>query len=963
MCLALAAHAGGPRFVAGDAYFDSAVQGYPVVWAGGLLSYYIDQGPLSSAVNNQTAAATVAAAAAVWNAVPTAAVGVDRGGSLAENVSGENVIATPEGITMPADIESTATNTPVAVVFDMDGSVIDAFYGLGASDPDDCVDSGVITRVDNLAPGGFIAHAVILINGLCTGTADQLEQIEFQLIRAFGRVLGLDWSQANDAVLFGGGPPSLQQLQGWPIMRPVDLNCNQLSVDCVPEPLQLRADDVASISRLYPVITANTNSFPDKLVTQSATISIHGTVHFQRGQGMRGVNVVARPIIPGAGLPDDRYPVTSVSGYLFAGDRGNPVTGSVSSSGPAIAQYGSTDPAREGYYDLSGISLPPGQNQADYLVSLEAVNPLYTGGQSVGPYTLGSPTPSGTLPTLILRGLTAGAEIEQDFTISDSASDLSPGSGGTSSASAIPPTGEWASRTATVGGTSIFTLPVRGGRHFTIEAQALDNDASVISDEAVGALPTENKLRPVLGIWNGSGPASGPPVNFTSAPFNGAAIGVTALGVDAIADGELILGVADQRGDGRPDYVFHGRLLYADQVCPQRLGLNGGTITITGSGFHPGMVIAMQGGSLADPIAGTILGITPTLLVATMPSAVAPSGSLDLVVTDPVTNGIAAIAAGISYGVGSNDTMSIVAAPTSNVSMNIPAPFTVRVFGSDQISPAGAVPVSFSVISGEATYDGASSVSAITTGDGYATASAIATGTGLIKLQASLSNGNSLLAEFTATATPSISALTPSLFLAPGSTWSWTPQVQLWSGASPASGATVAWSGSGIVTNAANTLANAQGVASLSLILGPWAPGSSFTLSACTAGASCVPLQVYTVHPEAEILSAVSGSVQILMTDQSPAPIVMRLTAPGGQPIVSGTVSFTGTIRAWTPACAPGGPCEPGRLLSEFAQTASSAADGSATFSPILTRTPQILSGIAFAGTAASEPFQIEISP
>jgi len=41
------AYAGGPRYVAGTAYFDAAVTGKPIVWAGGQLRYYTDLGDLS----------------------------------------------------------------------------------------------------------------------------------------------------------------------------------------------------------------------------------------------------------------------------------------------------------------------------------------------------------------------------------------------------------------------------------------------------------------------------------------------------------------------------------------------------------------------------------------------------------------------------------------------------------------------------------------------------------------------------------------------------------------------------------------------------------------------------------------------------------------------------------------------------------------------------------------------------
>ena len=40
--------AGGPKYVAGVSYFNPAVLGQPVHWAGGLVNYYVDQGPLNS---------------------------------------------------------------------------------------------------------------------------------------------------------------------------------------------------------------------------------------------------------------------------------------------------------------------------------------------------------------------------------------------------------------------------------------------------------------------------------------------------------------------------------------------------------------------------------------------------------------------------------------------------------------------------------------------------------------------------------------------------------------------------------------------------------------------------------------------------------------------------------------------------------------------------------------------------
>ena len=56
--------AGGPKFVAGTTYFNPAVTGQPVHWAGGVVNHYVDQRPLNSQIGNQQATAMVDSAAA-----------------------------------------------------------------------------------------------------------------------------------------------------------------------------------------------------------------------------------------------------------------------------------------------------------------------------------------------------------------------------------------------------------------------------------------------------------------------------------------------------------------------------------------------------------------------------------------------------------------------------------------------------------------------------------------------------------------------------------------------------------------------------------------------------------------------------------------------------------------------------------------------------------------------------------
>ena len=95
-----AAVAGGPKFVAGTSFFNSSVVGQPLHWANGQLNYYVDQGPLNATVTNQQARAMVDAAAALWNAVPTAGVTLTDMGSLNEDVNGANITVSGTNFTV-----------------------------------------------------------------------------------------------------------------------------------------------------------------------------------------------------------------------------------------------------------------------------------------------------------------------------------------------------------------------------------------------------------------------------------------------------------------------------------------------------------------------------------------------------------------------------------------------------------------------------------------------------------------------------------------------------------------------------------------------------------------------------------------------------------------------------------------------------------------------------------------------
>ncbi len=914
------AYAGGPRWVAGSSYFDSSVKGQPIVWANGQVTYFTDLGNLSTKVNQAHANAMVATAAAVWSSVSTAAVSIQSGGSLGEDVNGTNVSAGASGVTLPADIQPTATSIPVAIVYAADGSVIDAIYGSGASSPLVCQNDGVIVSVDNLAVTGNIVHALMLVNGLCATTTNQIANLQYQLVRGFGRVLGLDWSQTNEE-MFDTGQFSIGGLAGWPLMHPIERLCNGGSGQCFTNATQLRTDDIAALNRLYPVTAANVGNFPGKTITTSATLSVHGTIQFPGGQGMQGVNVVLQPLTNG--LPDLRYTATAVSGAYFQGNAGNPVEGPTDASGNPLNRFGSDEPGLEGYFDLSGISLPSGSTSAQYQLTFEALNPLYSGNSSVGPYTTGEVSPSGTMPVIQLGTLTAGSTTTQNVVISDAEWAESGADGAESSPASVPVTGEWTGRITGYAHSAWFEWWARGGREFTVEAVALDEDGT----------PTENKAQVVIGAWNGTDAAGTTPVTGTVQPFNGNVPGLTTLSVLTIADSEVRIGLADLRGDGRPDYACLGRILYADSVTPARLPVNGGQMVIRGMGFRPGIAVTVNG------VAAQVSSVTPTTIVATAPAAGGATGTAVVQLQDPVTLGIAAINSGVSYDAEPEDAISLLSAPMGSVPIGVPEPFTVRAIDVNRQTPAAGVKVTFTITQGAGALGcGRSSCSVVTSGDGAATLQVTANSTALAQVTASLANASSVAAEFTGTTPPSVAALTPNLYVALGATVQWPVQAMVLNGAGSAvAGQSVTWSAdAGISALASQSTSDAVGLANNQLSVGPFSVSSNAAVQACLTGTNnCAAFTVTPVHPETAALAAWSGTSQYIAAGQSFAPVVLRVTDQFGHPLAGANVTFAEMLVGWTEPCPLQGSCPPAPVFAQQVVEATSGIDGLVTLKPL----------------------------
>jgi hypothetical protein len=908
LCLiaARSAHAGGPRWIAGSSYFNPSAKGQPIVWANGQVTFYYDQGNLSAIETAYGPRNLALSALNVWGAVATAGVKLVYGGVLAEDVSGANVKVGPNGvITMPADIQPTATNRPLGIIFDEDGSVIDAFYGAGASSAALCGQNGVITRIDNISPSGNILHALIIVNGFCATNTAQIAVLQYQLVRGVGRALGLDWSQANEQ-MFLDNQVSSQGLAGWPIMHPLERLCNQTGQSCMPNGTTLRLDDIAALNRTYPVTAANISSFTGKKLTAPNTISVQGRIQFKGGQGMQGVNAVLRPLIPGTDLPDIRYTVTAVSGDWFQGNVGNAITGTTDAQGNPLNRFGSDDQTLEGFFDLSGVPLPAGQTAANYQLTFEAINPLYTGGASVGPYTTGQVTPSGTMPTIYLPGLSAGASVYESLDVGNSADESLSGDDGVVTAPVnLSASGEWTARIAGYGHMSWLQWRARANREFTVEASALDENGQ----------PTVNKAQLVLGMWNGTDPISVPLATATPQPFNGLVVGLTELPVITTADSEVRLGIADLRGDGRPDYLYRGRVFYADTVAPSRLPATGGPIVIDGIGFRPNSVVIVNG------VSALVTSVSPTQITAVAPASAGVTGNVLLEVQDPWTRGVAIIADGLSYDAQNGDELAIVTAPANAVALGVPLPFTVRAMNWDNQSPAAGVTVSYTVTEGSAAFGCGQTMCTVTTaGDGTATLMVSPTSASLAQVTASLSNGASIASEFTGSAAPAISAITPNLYLAIGGTAQWYPQGLVLNAGVPAAGETVNWvpMANGVSAAATASLSDANGIVTQQIVAGPLNAGDLIPINACLAnGGACAQFNVVAVHTQTAQLVAESGAVQSVAATEGLAPVVIEVTDAIGHPMAGAVVTFYQTLDAWTARCPAHGKCPPAPVLEQ----------------------------------------------
>jgi hypothetical protein len=861
--------------------------------------------------------AFVATAVSAWTPISGVALTVSQGGHLAEYVDGGNIETNGYGVvTAPADITPSATGTPVGIVYDYDGTVTDAILGEGAGSLEDCFTNAVYGGPDNFSVAGNIVHSLVVINGVCAATTAQLPDVQYRLVRVLGRTVGLGWSQANLNVITGDPPPTLADYQGFPVMHFSDpISCVPISL-CYPNAAVPKMDDIDILTRLYP---GSGNPQP--------TGRIYGSVYFTDASGnaaqpMQGVNVVARLMV--SGQPSGQYVVTSVSGFLFCGNAGNIIDGYLNANGLPYSQWGSDDPSLEGFFDLGQLMIPTGQTTAQYQLSVEALDPNWSMG--VEPYGPTQVTPSGSFAPVLVT-VSNGSNAEQDILmLQDEIAQTDPGSGSSyANPAALPQGGAWGAWISGYGMVDFF--------EFTAQANRTASVAVIALDEA--GQPTETKLLPVIGIWELSDQSGDPAPAATPVAFNSTTFGMTRLDAQFGSTEAFRVGVADFRGDGRPDYFYQASLLYSDTVTPARLSVAGGVTTLIGIGFSQGLQVTVGSNN------GNTLSASASQIQATLPAAL-QDGVATIQVTNPVSGSFSQMIGALTYGASATDLLLLLQGtePATPVGAAAANAIRVRAVAADGVTPVSGATIAWSETNGLqfSVCGGASACSVLSDEAGESSSLVTPTATGqatiTIKLAPAVySPPQTQQATVVATSTAlDLAAVTPSRWVGQGATLAVPLTVEALDLGVPIANLTINFAlkvGTASLS-AGSATTNGSGFASITASLTNLS--ANVQVSACVApnNAPCQTFTLFSTPASMWTLETVSGSSQVVPTGQAFQTLVMRVTdgSSADNPVIGVNITFATTLARLNPD--NGMPI----LLGSSQMQVVSAQDGTASIMP-----------------------------
>ena len=311
----ISANAGGPLVVK---------SGMSITYGSRPLLYRFDQGTLGM-FTNADARKLFEDRFSDWELVPTALDIFQR-----DNPDSLSFDVTADNFDSILNSKNLLGYTPI--VFDTDGSLLNAFLGNGAANSVLGLSGPITVSSGPLSNQIAESQAIFngrFVNGVNTPADPESSTDSFKgtIIHEFGHGRGLDHAQINVESIKSNATQELRD--SVPLMFPVAVN----------DLFVIRRDDISAISSLYP-----------NQSTINAFGSIEGKLFRQDGATpVLGGNIIARNI-----TDPTLEAISCVSDFLGQSD---------------------------GFYKL--FAVPPGQ----YQIEIEPIDLSFTGGSGVGPYT------------------------------------------------------------------------------------------------------------------------------------------------------------------------------------------------------------------------------------------------------------------------------------------------------------------------------------------------------------------------------------------------------------------------------------------------------------------------------------------------------------------------------------------------------------------------------------------------
>ena len=540
----------------------------------------------------------------------------------------------------------------------------------------------------------------------------------------------------------------------------------------------------------------------------------------------------------------------------------------------------------------------------------------------------------------------------------------------------LPLPGDWVASLDPYGGLDYFWFSGQANRTLSVLVSALDNLSA----------PTENKAQPVVGMWalsdcqNQTLPAPAP-ANTPSA-FNSSIFGMTVLNAQLNSSISFLVGIADIRGDGRPDYLYHARLLYGDHITPTRASVAGGTpLAIAGYGFQANTGVRIGNGN-ALPLA-----VSANQIVVT--ASAEADGVQDMALIDPPTSASSILSGVVTYGAGPNDFLRLIAGanPSTPVGGQAPNPISVQALAPDGVTPVAGATVSFSssppvdFTPGMGTpivCSGGVGCTMLTDQSGLASTYPTVLTPGAMTITAQLAPASYTSPQQVQTTLVGREsqldiALTPqNESVAQGATVSISLTARVLSNGSPQIGQVVNFSlyhGSGTL-NPASATTDQNGYASTSLQLSNFSAEVDGNACVGSTNNPCIGFHIFPVPSSTLRLQAVAGDLQLINVGPAFQPITVRITDASvpANPVQGVSVLFQSLLgRTNNDApIVPGGDTTISRdpmpiILGMSQASVTSDANGLATMQP---STGGFQGALAILGTvmagSGSLPFQLQ---